>query len=140
MIVKFKKLKPDAIIPQYAHDDDMGFDLFSIEDQTVQPGERYGFDIGIASEMEKGYGVIIKDKGRIGTLGIHVLAGVIDAGYRGEWKVVLVNLSSEPFEVKKGNKIAQGIYLRVDQPQIIETTETLSETARGTGGWGSTGK
>jgi dUTP pyrophosphatase len=140
MELKFKKLKPEAVIPNYAHDDDMGFDLYSCEDCILQPGEKHSFNIGIASEIQKGYGVLIKDKGRIGTLGVHVLAGVLDAGYRGEWMVVLVNFSKEPFEIKAGNKIAQGIHLQVEQPTIIETTDELSETERGAGGWGSTGK
>jgi dUTP pyrophosphatase len=139
MELKFKKLKPEATLPQYAHDDDIGLDLFSCEDYSLEPGERYGFDIGIASEIQKGYGVLIKDKSKLGSLGIHVLGGVLDGGYRGEWKVMLINLSQEPYQIKKGDKIAQGSHILVEQPKIIEVDE-LSETARGTGGFGSTGK
>lgn len=137
--LKFKKLQPEAKIPEYAHDDDIGLDLFSLEDYLLNPGERHGFDIGIASELAPGYGVLIKDKSKFGSLGIHVLGGVLDGGYRGEWKVILINLSQESYQIKKGDKIAQAIHLLVEHPKIIEVEE-LSETARGTGGFGSTGK
>lgn len=139
MFIKFKKLKSEAVIPQYAHDDDIGFDLFSLEDYVLKPDERHGFDIGISAEIEKGYGVLIKDKSKFGVLGIHVLGGVIDGGYRGEWRIILINLSQESYEIKKGDKIAQGVHLRVEQPKIIEASD-LSETKRGIGGFGSTGQ
>lgn len=137
--IKFKKLKENAVIPKYAHDDDIGFDLFSLENYILRPSERHGFDIGMSAEIEKGYGVLVKDKSKFGALGIHVLGGVIDGGYRGEWKIILINLSQKPYEIKKGDKIAQGVYLRVEQPKIMEVFD-LSETKRGGGGFGSTGR
>lgn len=140
MIVKFKKLKPEAIIPQYAHLTDAGFDLFSIEDYCLKPGERHVFWIGLASEIPEGYFVMIKPRSGLAVKrGIDVLAGVIDSGYRGEWGVVLINLGSKPFEFKKGDKIAQGILFKYEKPEIQEAKK-LKSSQRGEGGFGSSDK
>lgn len=140
MELKFKKLKPEATLPQYAKDGDAGFDLFSLEDYILKPLERHVFNLGLASEISKGYYVKVSPKSGLAVkAGIDVLAGTIDSCYRGEWGVVLINFGSEPYEFKVGDKLAQGVLLKAETAQILET-ETLSETERGTGGWGSTGK
>lgn len=139
-LLKFKLLSPQAKLPEYAHAQDAGFDLFSAETVTLAPGQRHVFKIGIASEIPLGYFVSIRDKsGLAAGKGLHVLGGVIDAGYRGEWGVVLVNLGNTGCMVEKGDKIAQGILQPAPKAQIVETDQ-LSDTSRGTGGFGSTGR
>lgn len=139
--IKFKKLSPDAIIPKYAHADDAAFDLYSTEETVLWPGRRYVFKLGIASEFPRGWYISIRGKSGLALkYGIDVLAGVIDAGYRGEWGVVLVNLGEQPMNVEKGEKIAQAsLLLLPEQAEIIET-DKLTESERGVGGFGSTGR
>jgi dUTP pyrophosphatase len=139
MQIKIKKLNPEAIIPNYAHPGDVGMDLYSLEDYTLARGERKVFPLGFALEFENGYAAIIKDKGSVPFYGgVHTMGGVFDAGYRGEYNVMLVNLGQEPYEVKKGNKIAQLVIYPVAIADIIETDE-LSDSSRGAGRLGSTG-
>lgn len=138
--IKFKKTKENAILPSYVHATDAGFNLFSCEDYVLEPGERYTFNIGLISEIPDGYFVVIKPRSGLAVKnGIDVLAGVIDSGYRGEWGVALINLGQEPYEFKKGDKIAQAIILPYEQVQIVES-EDLGESDRGAGGFGSTGR
>jgi len=140
MKLKIKKLNPDAIIPSYAHPGDVGLDLHSLEDYTLQPGERKGFDLGFATEFPTGYAAIIKDKGSVAFKGgIHTLGGVYDAGYRGEYNVILINLSKEPYKIKSGDKLAQLIIYPVAIAKIKEVQKLL-DTNRGAGRFGSTGK
>lgn len=138
--VKFKLLSKDAKLPQYAHDTDAGFDIYSVEDKTLVPGERCVFKTGLASEIPHGWYVQIFDRSGLALKsGIKTMAGVIDVGYRGEWGVIVVNLGNEPVKIEKGDRIAQGILLQVPQAEIVQVQE-LSETKRGEGGFGSTGK
>lgn len=139
MKIKIKKLHSDAIIPKYAHDGDAGMDLFSIEDLILKPKHRAIVRTGLSIEFPKGYVALMWDKSGIAKEGVTTLAGVGDAGYRGEYKIVLYNLSSKKYEIKKGQKIAQILIQKVESPEIEEVDE-LSETSRGTGGFGSTGK
>ena len=140
LTIKFKKLKPEAILPEYATENDAGFDLFSLEDYQLKPGERKVFGIGLAAEIPVGFFVIIKPKSGLAVKGgIDVLAGVIDSGYRGEWGVVLVNLSNQPYQFHKGDKIAQGVLLPVANADI-KKVDSLSDSERGAGAFGSTGK
>lgn len=139
-VIKFKILSKSAKLPSYAHNDDAGFDLYSVEDKILKPGERYTFNIGVSSEIPSGYYVSFRDKsGLAAKSGIHVLGGVVDAGYRGEWGVVLINLGQEKVEVEKGDKVAQGLLQPVEHAEIVEA-ETLSTSKREEGGFGSTGK
>lgn len=138
--IKFKKLLPDAIIPTYAHPGDAGFDLYAIESGSINAGDRQMIPLAISSEIPEDWAVIIKDKsGLANEFGIHVLGGVIDSGYRGEWKVVLNNSGKKTFEFEKGQKITQGIAVFVPQAKIVEVSK-LTETDRGVSGFGSTGK
>lgn len=138
--LKFKKLVPHAKIPSYAHADDAGFDLFSATQVTVVPGERKVISIGLAAEIPSEWFVSFRDKSGLSLkYGLHVLGGVIDAGYRGEWQVIMVNLGSEDYTFEIGDKVCQGILHHIPHPEIVEVTK-LSETPRGEGGFGSTGK
>lgn len=137
--VKFKKINPEAKIPSYAHEDDAGLDVFSCEDVTLMQGERKIISTGISSEIPSGYAALIWDKsGLAGNKGIKTMAGVIDSGYRGEWRIVLLNTSIENYEIRKGDKIAQALIQPVEKAEI-EISEELTDSARNEGGFGSTG-
>ncbi len=137
--IKIKKLKPEAKVPSYAHPGDVGLDLYALEEKTLAPGEHHFFNIGVAIEFPHGYGGIVKDKGSISKAGLHTMGGVYDAGYRGEYNVHLVNLSDQSYTVEPGDKIAQLVLFPVEIAKI-EETDTLSESARGEGRFGSTGR
>jgi len=138
--IKIKKLHPDAIVPQYAHPGDAGMDLFSVEEDFVlKSGERVGIKTGISVELSEGYVALVWDKSGVALKsGVKTMAGVMDSGYRGEYMVVLINLSGQNYEIKKGQKIAQILIQKVESPEI-EIVDELSDTSRGVGGFGSTG-
>ncbi len=138
MKIKIKKLNPDAIIPKYAHENDAGMDLFSIQEFILKPKHRAIIGTGISMELPKNYVALVWDKSGIASKGIKTMGGVIDSGYRGEYKVILINLSSENFEIKKGQKIAQVLIQKIESPKI-EIVENLKKSSRGSGGFGSTG-
>jgi len=142
MKLKIKKLNPEAIIPAYQTKEAAGFDLHSIENVILKPGERKLIGTGLAFEIEYGYEVQIRPRSGLAYKhGITVLnsPGTIDSDYRGEIKVLLINHSDEEFEIKKGDRIAQAVVAPVIQAEIVEVEE-LSSTERGEGGFGSTGK
>jgi len=141
MILKVKRLNNEAKIPAYQSEEAAGFDLHSIEDVVINPGERKLIGTGLAFEIEKGYEVQIRPRSGLAFKhGITVLnsPGTIDSDYRGEIKVLLINLGNEKFEIKKGDRIAQAVIAPVIQAEIIEV-DSLSDTKRGAGGFGSTG-
>jgi len=140
MKIKIKKLHPDATMPTYANEGDAGMDVFSLEDKIIMPGERYLFKLGFAMEIPDGYVGLFWDKsGLSAKYGIHTLAGVIDSTYRGEYGVLLLNTSNQSYEFKKGDKLAQLLIQPVSNPELEEVAK-LSDTNRGEGGFGSTGK
>ena len=140
MILKIKKLHADAKIPKYAHQDDAGFDLFAIEDITLKKGERAMIPTGIAMEIPEGYVGLIWDKSGLSIKnGIKTMGGVVDSMYRGEVLIGLVNLSDTDYTFLKGHKIAQMIIQKKEFVDFEEVKE-LSDTARGEGALGSTGK
>lgn len=139
MKIKAKKLKENAILPKYAGVGDVGLDLYSIEEKTLLPMEHYIFFHGFALEFADGYGAFVMDKSSISKMGLHVLGGVYDAGYRGEYNTHLVNLSDKPYTIESGDKISQLVITPVTIAEI-EETDTLSESVRGVGGFGSTGR
>ncbi|NPA87397.1 dUTP diphosphatase [Caminibacter pacificus] len=142
MVLKIKKLTQNAKIPAYQTKEAAGFDLHSIEDVVIKPGERKLIGTGLAFEIEFGYEVQIRPRSGLAFKhGITVLntPGTIDSDYRGEIKVLLINLGDEPFEIKEGERIAQAVVAPVIQAKIEEVDE-LSDTQRGAGGFGSTGK
>lgn len=137
--LKIKKLHPDAIMPHYAHEGDAGLDLYAVEDVILWPGERVAVSTGLSIELPIGYVSLIWDKSGLALKeGIKTMAGVCDANYRGEYKVVLLNTTIQYYYIKKGEKIAQVLIQPVIQAEIEESQE-LSETTRGQGGFGSTG-
>jgi dUTP pyrophosphatase len=140
MQLKIKKLNSEAVVPNYAHSDDAGFDLFSVENIEIQPMSRVQVPTGIAMEIPVGHVGLIWDKSGLSHKnGLKTLGGVIDSGYRGEVKVGLINLSTETYLLEKGHKVAQMIIQKKETCEIVEVDE-LSDTSRGEGGFGSTGK
>ncbi len=138
--LKIKRLHPDAKLPTYGHPGDVGMDLYSIEDYELKPGERKIFPVGFALEFEAGYAAIVKDKSSLPrNAGLHTMGGVFDAGFRGEYNVQLINLGQESYRIEKGDKIAQLIIYPVAIAELEEVTE-LSDSSRGTGAFGSTGR
>lgn len=139
MKIKIKKLNNEAILPKYAHPGDVGMDMYALEDYDLKPSERKIFSVGFALEFEEGFAAIVKDRSSISKNGLHTMGGVFDAGYRGEYNVNLINLGSETYHISKGDKIAQLIIYPIVIAEL-EEAETLSESSRGTGNFGSTGK
>ncbi|PIZ86832.1 dUTP diphosphatase [Candidatus Nomurabacteria bacterium CG_4_10_14_0_2_um_filter_30_12] len=139
MKIKIKKLKKDAKLPTYHHPGDVGMDLYSLEEYTVAPGEKHYFYHGFALEFPLGYAAIIKDKSSISKAGLHSMGGVFDAGFRGEYNTLLVNLSNEPYTIEIGDKVAQLVIFPVIIAEL-EETEELSDSSRGVDGFGSTGR
>jgi dUTP pyrophosphatase len=142
MKIKKKKLTQNAMIQAYQTKEAAGFDLHSIEDVVIKPGERKLIGTGLAFEIEFGYEVQIRPRSGLAYKhGITVLntPGTIDSDYRGEIKVLLINHGNEEFEIKKNERIAQAVIAPVIQAEIVEVEE-LSDTDRGSGGFGSTGK
>lgn len=143
MPLKVKKLHPDAKILSYAHEGDAGMDLYVPERVELAAGERKSIPIGIAVEIPEGFVGLIWDKSGLShKFGIKTFGGVIDAGYRGEICVGMMNLSTAPYVFEKGNKIAQLLIQPIEHPEVVEvaTSEELTSTSRGQGGFGSTGK
>jgi len=138
MEVKVKKLQHDVRLPTYQHDGDAGMDLFSCQDCVLLPGEITAVSTGVQIAIPRGYVGLVWDKSGLSLAAIHCLAGVVDAGYRGEVRVVTVNMGKEPFRLSKGMKIAQLLIQPVVSASIVEVEE-LDETTRGHGGFGSTG-
>jgi dUTP pyrophosphatase len=115
-------------------------DLASREDKTLQQGEQHLFKLGFAMAIPEGTVALVWDRsGMAAKHGIKTMAGVIDCTYRGEVGVVLVNVRKEPYGVKKGDRIAQMLIQPVHTASI-EVVEELSETVRGDGGFGSSGR
>ncbi len=139
MKLKIKRLKENAQLPSYAHPGDVGLDLYAMETITVKPGEHARFWHGFALELEEGYGAFVMDKSSISKAGLKTMGGVFDAGFRGEYNTHLVNVGSESYTVEAGDKVGQLIILPVVIAEL-EETDTLSESSRGTGAFGSTGK
>jgi len=139
MELKVKKVQMDAKLPQYGHTGDAGLDLFSSIDFVLEKGQFEAIPSGVKVAIPDGYVGLIWDKSGVSLKGVHRLAGVIDSGYRGEVKVVMINLSDKPFAIDKGMKIAQMLVQPIIMVCVVET-EDLDNTSRGEGGFGSTGK
>jgi dUTP pyrophosphatase len=142
MNIRIKKLDPRGVIPAYQTEEAAGFDLHSIDDVILAKGERKLIGTGLAFGIDAGYEVQIRPRSGLALKhGITVLntPGTIDSDYRGEIKVLLINLGDEPFEIKEGERIAQAVIKEVVQA-TFELVEELDDTVRGVGGFGSTGK
>ncbi|HRD01967.1 MAG TPA: dUTP diphosphatase [Candidatus Saccharicenans sp.] len=138
MKVLVKKINREARMPVYNHPGDAGLDIFSCQAMTIDPGETAAVPTGLQLAIPFGYAGLLWDKSGLALRGIHCLAGVVDAGYRGEVKVVLTNLSQKPFVITSGMKIAQMLIQAIETPEPVEV-DTLDETRRGEDGFGSTG-
>ena len=140
--IPLKRLDPDLPLPQRAHRGDAGVDLHATEDLTIAPGERKLVGTGIALALPLGtVGLVHPRSGLAAKHGVTIVntPGTIDADYRGEIKVCLLNTDREtPFEVTRGMRIAQLVVQRVELPDFVEVDD-LDETERGAGGYGSTG-
>lgn len=139
--VRFKRLDPDATLPRYSHPGDAGLDLAANEAREVAPGERAAVATGLAVAIPHGWvGLVHPRSGLALRHGLTVVnaPGTIDAGYRGEVKVLLVNLGDEPVRVERGDRIAQLVVQQVGHVHVAEVAE-LPGSERGSGGFGSTG-
>lgn len=126
-------------MPSYAHPGDVGLDLYAMENLVLNPGEHAIIFHGFALEFPEGFAAVVKDKSSISKAGLHVMGGVYDAGYRGEYNTHLVNLSAKPYNIEAGDKVSQLIIYPVAIAELEEVGE-LGESARGEGRFGSTGK
>ena len=141
MQLKIKKLHPNAIMPAYAHPGDAGMDLYAVGETTILPGESQLIPTGISIELPHATEAQVRPRSGLALkYQITVLntPGTIDEGYRGEVGVILINHGKNPFVVTAGMKIAQMVIQSVLRMAVLEV-EQLADTARGSGGFGSTG-
>lgn len=138
--IKVKKLVEDAKIPAYSTSGSAGLDLFSSEETEIPPKSWKLIGTGISVEIPTGYEGQVRPRSGLALKGITVLntPGTIDSDYRGEVKVILINLSDQTFKVEKGMKIAQLVISKYEKVDV-EISDELSQTERGEGGFGSTG-
>lgn len=135
-------LHPAAQVPRRAHPGDAGADLFAVEEVVIPPGERREVGTGIALAVPSGYAGFVQPRSGLAFKhGIMVVnsPGLIDAGYRGEVRVALYNSGKEPFAVAVDDRIAQLVVQRVEEPRF-RAAESLPDTVRGEGGFGSSGR
>lgn len=142
LTLKIVRLDKEMPMPKYARLGDAAFDIFAREKTTVAPGERVQIKSGLKVEIPHGYVGFIWDKGSVSQkAGLKTMGGVVDAGYRGEIMVGMVNLSEQPYTFEKGHKVAQMCIQKCELVEILEVEESeLSNSERGEGGFGSTGK
>jgi dUTP pyrophosphatase len=137
-----RRVDPRAVVPTRAYGGDAGLDLYALDDGVLRPGERAGVRTGIAVEIPEGQaGLVLPRSGLARRHGISVVnaPGLIDAGYRGEVEVLLLNTDrSSAFSIAAGDRIAQLVIVSVQTPQVVEVDE-LALSERGSGGFGSSG-
>ena len=136
---KVKKLFESAQVPTKGNPTDAGYDLYSSEKVSIPAGATVLISTGICMSIPDGFVGLIWDRSSMGVKGIHRHAGVIDSGYRGHIKVCLNNTSCETYHIEKGDRIAQ-IVIQEAPHFELELVESLEDTDRGEGGFGSTGK
>lgn len=140
--IEVQRLDPDLPLPTYAHPGDAGADLLTAVDVTLAPGQRALVPTGIALAVPEGYVALVHPRSGLAArhgLSIVNSPGTIDSGYRGEIKVLLVNLDpAQPIQLRRGDRVAQLVVQRVEQASFVEV-DRLPESSRGTGGYGSTG-
>lgn len=155
MFINVEKVHEKSIIPK-SQELNLGFDLHIVSDgafyrhyepgeeiskrYVLGPGEKRLFKTGLKMAIPSGFGVLLRDRsGLAAKHGLHVLAGVIDSSYRGEWMICIVNLGKKPYQFVEGDRIAQGIIVPDYFVQFNEV-ESLDKTERGESGFGSTGR
>jgi deoxyuridine 5'-triphosphate nucleotidohydrolase len=137
-MLQVKRLDPEAILP-ISNEGDAGYDIYSNEEVTIMPGRVATVKTGIACNFPEGYVARLCDRSGIAVgLGLHVVAGVIDQTYRGEWMVAFHNTSKVPKVLAAYTRIAQALFYKVADFLVVPVKE-LDETKRGDGGFGSTG-
>ena len=138
-MLKVKRLSPDAVLPTVAHrGEDIGYDLYALEDITLPARGAGGVHTGIAIEFSPPAGGIVKTRSGMAKKRLLCNAGVIDAGYRGEVIVLMENLGDEAYTIRKGDKIAQLVEHPFLAGEVVESE--LSEAVRGAKGFGSSGE
>jgi dUTP pyrophosphatase len=143
MELRVAKLKPGAVLPSRTHEGDAGLDLYACEAAHIGPGERWSVGTGIAVEIPDGHaGLVLPRSGLAQRHGISLVnsPGLIDSGYRGEIRVLLLNTDpAEVFRVETGDRIAQLVITPIAKAEPVEV-EALADSARGDGGFGSSGR
>lgn len=143
MSLKVRRLDGRALLPTRAYPGDAGLDLYALEEEVLAPGQRASVGTGIAVEIPDGHaGLVLPRSGLAAKHGITLVnaPGLIDAGYRGEIRVLLLNTDrDEAFTVRHGERIAQLVLVRVEAPEVVEVRE-LALSERGAGGFGSSGQ
>ena len=134
-----KRLHEKAILPTRTHADDAGMDLYCLENFEIKPGNGLVARTGIAMALPAGFVGMVVDRSSMAKRGLKTAGGIIDAGYRGEIHIILRNLSNESQYIDAGSRIAQLMVVPIVTPVIKEVSE-LDETARGSKGFGSSGK
>lgn len=143
MRIHVNLLHPDAILPRYAHgpEEDAGMDLHAVEEVVLEPGVPQLVPTGLAIELPPGYEAQIRPRSGLAlrhAITLPNAPATIDPGYRGEIRVILLNLGRTPYRVHKGDRIAQMVIARYEAIEWVEAE--LSETRRGEGGFGSSGR
>ena len=144
--VSVARLHPDAQLPRYAHSGpfgDLAADLYSVAAATIAPHQTSTVPTGLAMGFPADYGALVEDRSGLAVRGITTLAGVIDPGYRGEIRVVLINITDAPITLAAGDRIAQLRLVRRIEAEFVEVErmgETHLSTVRGASGFGSTGQ
>ena len=139
--VKVLKLNKDAALPEYKTIGSSGFDLRSTEEWLLAPGETHIFKTGLAFEVPLGYEMQIRPRSGLSSktkVRVPNTPGTVDSDYRGEVGIILENIGDTPITINKGDRIAQGVIQRVEKANFIKV-DTLTDTERGDGGYGSTG-
>jgi dUTP pyrophosphatase len=141
--LRFARLSEDAVLPTRAHDGDAGLDLYAAEQAHLGPGERWSVPTGVAVEIPPGHaGLVLPRSGLAREHGIALVnsPGLIDSGYRGEIRVLLLNTDpAQVYRVQAGDRIAQLVVVAVASPEPVEV-EALAESVRAAGGFGSSGR
>jgi dUTP pyrophosphatase len=137
--IKVKKISDTSRVPAKSNSSDAGYDLYSSEKVSIPAGATVLISTGICMSIPEGYVGLIWDRSSMGVKGIHRHAGVIDSGYRGHIKVCLHNTTCDTYHVERGNRIAQ-IVIQEAPHFELEVVDSLEDSERGIGGFGSTGK
>lgn len=138
-VLPMRRLDPEATLPTRAHADDAGLDLYALEDAELAEGQGRVVRTGVAMAISAGHVGLVCDRSSMAKRGLKTAGGVIDAGYRGEVGVMLWNISRQTQMIKKGERIAQLLVVAIATPAPVDSPD-LGQTARGVGGFGSTGR
>lgn len=138
-VIEILRQTPEARLPVRAHADDAGLDLFALEDVNLPAGAGRKVRTGIALAIPPKHVGMICDRSSMAAKGVKTAGGIIDSGYRGEVQVIVWNISGQAIQIRHGEKVAQMLVIPIATPAVQEVTQ-LSETTRGEGGFGSTGR